>query len=257
MKLIPIVLALTIFSPIGFGADVLSEVSGSSDGGESESGTVPTERTAKSTWGFLSDIGNGFEKRRAIMAGDGVAVSASVYAMALRQAERDNKDLKKLEKDRKEQEIKSKRVLEESARLAKVGKEYEEDAVKLQSNVSAALSEIAQTAVNLPGWTPAHQENLNKLLAENNKLGALKSSDGNDRIGTHALLSLKTAWVDLESFIKKNPDAAKKIGLDGKLKTMSSLLSGASQKIEEKEKSVCISTELVNLYQLYLLGSRS
>jgi hypothetical protein len=207
---------------------------------------VPAKTAAKSAWGFLSDVGNGIEKRKAISSGDGLVINTSVYSLALRQAERENLPLKMLQKDRDERQYQMKRAIEETDRLNKLAKDYKEDAGNFQKNISSSLTGIAETAKKLEGWDKAHQQKLDKLLEEHKKLGSLTAEDGKARTGSHTMVSLNETWSDLETFIKKSPDSAKKIGLDTRLKAMNSLLSGATERITNKENQIMASTAKIN-----------
>jgi hypothetical protein len=207
---------------------------------------VPTKEAASSAWGYIVDVKDGVVKRSAIANGDGVSINASVYALSLRQAERENTDLKTLQKDREKRQYDLKRATEETARLEKLATEYKDAASKFQSNISATVDGIADSAKKLEGWDKAHQEKLDKLLADHKKLGSLTADDGKARTGEHTLVSMKESLSDLETFIKKSPDSAAKAGLTARLNTMSSLMEGAQSRLAEKEDQMRASTAKIN-----------
>lgn len=266
MKLIPIAVLMTIASPLAnsqedtlsamghsgrYATHIATDKAGELANGIEDAGhavAVPTKEAARSFWGFLSDVGNGMEKTKAIATGDGLTINTSVYSILLRQAERDNSPLKMLQKERDERQYRLKRAADETDRLNKLSKEYKDDAVKFQSNIATTLTGIADTAKKLEGWDKTHQDNLNKLIEEHKKLGSLTAGDGKARMGSHTMVSLNEGWTDLEDFIKKSPDSAKKIGLDTRLSSMKSLLAGASDRIQDKENQIMASTAKINEY---------
>lgn len=199
---------------------------------------VPTREAAGSAWGYVLDVKDGMVKRSAISNGDGVAINASVYAMSLRQAERENKDLKQLQKDREKRQYDLKRATEETERLQKLATEYVDLASKFQSNISETLNGIAESAQKLEGFDKAHQDRLQQILDQHKKLGALTAEDGKSRVGQQALVSMKEALVDLEDFARKSPEAAAKAGLTMRLAAMSSMLEGAQERFTEKEDQI-------------------
>lgn len=207
---------------------------------------VPVKEKSKSMWGFLSDVGNGIEKSRAVSNGDGVAINASVYSLALRQAERDNAALKTLQKDRDERQYSLQRAQKETQRLSDLTKEYKDDAVKFQSNVASSLIGIAESAKKMDGWDKAQQAKLDSFVSEHKKLGSLTAEDGSARMGSHALLKLNETWSELESFMKKSPEAAKSAGLTTRLKAMTTLLAGASDRIADREQKILVTTAKIN-----------
>jgi hypothetical protein len=230
-------------------ADITKDAAGNMAGAVadlSHAVAVPTKEKAKSIWGYLSDVGNGYEKSRAVSNGDGVAINASVYSLALRQAERENLPLKSLQKERDERLYNLKRAQKESARLVELTNDYKDDATKFQSNISTTLVGIAESAKKLEGWDKAHQEKLNAFISEHKKLGSLTATDGAARAGSHAMLAMSETWSDLESFIKKSPDSAKATGLSGRLKAMSTLLSGATERIADREQKMLATTAKIN-----------
>ncbi len=264
MKLIPLTFSLAVLSTAAvaqegnlsaltysaqYGFDVAKDNAGEVNNAIGEAGhaiAVPTKQAARSVWGFISDVGDGIEKNKAISFGDGVLINTSVYSLALRQAERENTPLKTLQKDRDERQYRLKRAQAETERLNAIAKDYKEDASKFQSNIASTLDDIATTAKKLEGWDKAHQDKLDKFLQEHKKLGSLTAADGNSRVGSHSLVAMNETWTDLEDFIKKSPDSAKKIGLDTRLKTMKSLLSGASERIQDKENKLMAVTAKIN-----------
>jgi hypothetical protein len=266
MKLLPLAMIAAMTVPTAFAGDdegymsatgyaagyaghVTSDVAGQVMNGAEDVGhavAVPTKQAARSVWGFLSDIGNGMEKSKAIATGDGVNINASVYSLALRQAERDNSALNTLQKERDERQYNLKRAQEETERLKKLSSDYKEDASKFQSNINTTLVGIAEAAKKMDGWDKAHQANLDQLIEEHKKLGKLTAEDGKARIGSQTLVSMNKAWVDIEDFVKKSPDAAKAAGLDTRMKSMSSLLSGATDRMQEKEKQMMAATAKIN-----------
>jgi t-SNARE complex subunit (syntaxin) len=269
MKLLPLAVLLAVSIPTvihadeeegtgsaikyaaGYAADVTRDAAGNVINDLQDAGhavAVPTKQAAKSAWGFLSDIGNGIEKSRAISNGDGVTINTSVYSLALRQAERDNTALKTLQKERDERQYNLKRAQKETERLGKLAEDYKDDAVKFSSNMMAALTGIAENTKKLEGWDKAHQEKMDKFLEEHKKLGTLTAQDGNSRVGSHLLASMSETWADLEDAIKKSPDSAAKLGLTARLKSMSSLLDGASNRITEKEAQMMAVTAKINEY---------
>ncbi|MGZ3787807.1 MAG: hypothetical protein ACXVLQ_04750 [Bacteriovorax sp.] len=264
MKLLPIAIAIAAVTPMAraeedtlsaashaveYAAHVTEDKAGEFSNGVEDVGhaiAVPTKEAAHSAWGFLQDVGDGIEKNRAISSGDGLAINTSVYSLALRQAEKENTPLTTLQKERDERQYRLKRAQEETDRLNGIAKDYKEDAKNFQSNISSTLTGIAKAAKKLEGWDKAHQAKLDKFLEEHKKLGSLTAEDGNARMGDHTILSLNEAWVDLEDAIKKSPTSAKKLGLDGRLKAMDSLLSGATARIQEKENQIMESTAKIN-----------
>lgn len=207
---------------------------------------VPTKEKSKSVWGFLSDVGNGFEKSRAVSNGDGVAINASVYSLALRQAERENLPLKTLQKERDERQYNLKRAQKETERLTELTKDYKDDANKFQSNISSSLVGIAESAKKMEGWDKAHQDKLDAFVAEHKKLGSLTATDGAARVGSHTMLAMNETWSDLEAFVKKSPEAAKSAGLSGRFKAMTTLLSGATERITDREQKMMAATAKLN-----------
>ncbi|MDD4974878.1 MAG: hypothetical protein PHY93_11040 [Bacteriovorax sp.] len=207
---------------------------------------VPTREASSSAWGYIVDVKDGAVKRAAIANGDGVSINASVYALSLRQAERDNTPLKTLEKDKEKRQYEMAKSREEADRLQKLAKEYSEVATNFQLNMSASIEGIADSSKKLAGWDKEKQVKLDKLLADHKKLGTLTAEDGSARMGEHTLISMKETLTDLETFIKKSPDAAAKAGLTKRFSAMSSLMEGAQARLSEKENQMRVATAKIN-----------
>jgi hypothetical protein len=266
MKLLPLAIVLVVMAPMAhteegyvdaaadaasYGGTIIKETAGDvgntlEDAGHSFAGT--TGKAAEAVGGFFSDVGDGFEKNRAIASGDGVSLNASVYSLALRQAGKDNLPLKTLQDGRDDRQYKLKRALEETDRLKGLASDYKTDASNFQSNIADTLKGIAKDAKKLKGWDKAHQVKLDKLLEEHKKLGSLTAADGSARVGSHTMVSFKEAWVDLEDAIRKSPTSASKAGLGLRLGAMSSLLSGATERIQGKENEIMATTAKINEY---------
>ena len=233
----------------GYTATIAKDTAGNMSNALADMGqavAAPVKEKSKSIWGYLSDVGNGIEKSRAVSNGDGVAINASVYSIALRQAERENTTLKTLQKDREVRQSALQRAQKESQRLADLSKEYKEDAGKFQSNVMTTLVGIADSAKKMEGWDKAQQAKLDAFVSEHKKLGSLTAEDGAARLGTHAMLKMNETWSELETFMKKSPEAAKSAGLTTRLKAMSTLMVGASDRIAEKEQQILATTAKLN-----------
>ncbi len=245
MKFIPLVLVLaTVSFPIladeerGYGDAIGSAASYSGTIVKDNVGGAvvkPTKSFLQTIWGYVSDAGNGLEKQKALMSGDGVAINASVYSLALRDAERKNEPLKKM-----------KQLQEESKRLEGLARDYQKDASNFGNNIGATLQDIAQTAKKLEGWDQKKQEKLAALLAEHKKLGEKTASDGDPRIASQTIVSLSETFAELETAIMKSPDKAQSIGLGGRLGAMKSLLAGASARLSEKESQIMAATKTLN-----------
>jgi hypothetical protein len=207
---------------------------------------VPVKEKSKSVWGFLSDIGNKFEKSRAISSGDGVEINSKVYALALRQAERDNTPLTTLKKEREERQYNLKRALDETNRLTDLAKDYKEDAGKFQANIETTMVGIAESAKKLQGWDKAHQAKLEAFVSEHKKLGSLTADDGSARVGSHAVIAMNETWSELEDFIRKSPESARSAGLNTRMSAMSSLLQGAGERISDREQKIMAITAKIN-----------
>ena len=195
----------------------------------------PTKGFLQSVWGYLADAGNGIEKQKALMSGDGVAINASVYSLALREAERRNEPLKKMKQSQ-----------EEAKRLEGLARDYQEDARNFGSNISATLEELAQTAKKLDGWDKKKQDKLASLLQEHKKLGEQTATDGKARMGSHTIVSLSETFAELETAIMSSPDKAQSLGLSGRLGSMKSLLDGARTRLSTKEEQIMAATRTLN-----------
>lgn len=206
----------------------------------------PAKEVAHSAWGFLSDVGNGWQKNLAIVNGNGVELNAKVYALALREAERQNKDFKTLQSDRDKRQRDLKRAREEAIRLEKLSTDYKTDAANLQTNINATLVEIATNAQKLEAWSPEHQEKLNAFIEENKALGAATAKDGQSRSGAHALAGMSNAWASLEDAIAKTNDIALKKVFATKYAAMKSFLSGANERIQDREAKIQESMSTIN-----------
>ncbi|NOT80599.1 MAG: hypothetical protein HOP07_16550 [Bacteriovoracaceae bacterium] len=264
MKFLPIVLILStisapVFSQEGYGTAAHSALKYSgniiSDNAGDISNSVqdatravakPTKSFLASIWGYISDAGNGIEKQKALATGDGVAINASVYSLALREAERKNEPLNQLKSKRDDTQYALKRSQDEAKRLEELAKAYKEDANNFGRNINTTLQEIASTATRLEGWDKQKQVKLSKLLDEHKKLGEETAKDGDARHASHTLTSLSETFAELETAVLKSPDQAQSIGLGGRLGAMKSLLQGAATRMGEKETQMLQSTRRLN-----------
>lgn len=264
MKLLPLTLAIigmtttghceegylsAAGSAIGYGWDVTKENAGDLANGLQDAGhvvAVPTKEVSKSVWGYVSDWFTGGSKKINEITGDGVGINADVFTLALREAQRENTKLNILQKEREERQYRLKRTIDESERLKGLSTDYKTDAANFQKNMVATVTDIANVAKKLEGWDEKHQANLKKLLDEHKDLGTLTSKDGEARIGSHVLISMREALTDLEDAIKKSPDSARKLGLDGRMGAMKSLFEGATVRIQEKEGEIANTMAKIN-----------
>lgn len=206
----------------------------------------PTREAASFAWGFLSDVGNGLQKSRAIANGDGVEVNAKVYALALREAERQNQDLKTLQSDRERRQRDLKRAREETTRLEKLSADYKIDANNFQQNINTSLVEIASNAQKLEAWSPEHQAKLDAFVAENKKLGEATAADGKPRVGAHVLVGMSSAWANLEDAILKTNNTALRKVFSTKFSAMKSYLASANERIQDREAKIQESMKTIN-----------
>ncbi len=206
----------------------------------------PTKSFLQTIWGYLSDAGNGIEKQKALVTGDAVAINASVYSMALRDAERKNEPLKKMKASKEERDESRELSIKEAKRLEDLARDYQLDATNFGKSISATLSDIAENATKLKGWDKKKQDKLAVLLAEHKKLGEATALDGKARIASHTTTSLAEMFAELETAVMSSPDQASSIGLSGRMGSMKSLLAGATKRLSDKEEQMLKVTRTLN-----------